>query len=259
MVRFRVDAAPACRGSPVDVPRREEAIETALANKLADRAAKRELEAARAAKEIEEFSNEFLNAARKCFDLIDVDCSGTLTKVEIVEAVQTNETVVSFLRTCGEPNLQFLLQPKRLERALKVLDTSNDGEVDVDECAARRLTSRPIDATAASSPRTPGSLFDVRAGEEAINRGLAKRLQQMSEERARAARAAAAEDEEFSAEFLSMARQVFQMIDKDNSGTLVKAEMSARSVRPSTRARRGSHAIDATRCLPRDPPAASRP
>ena len=149
MVRFRVDAATACRGSPVDVPRREEAIETALANKLADRAAKRELEAARAAKEIEEFSNEFLNAARKCFDLIDVDCSGTLTKAEIVEAVQTNETVVSFLRTCGEPNLQFLLQPKRLERALKVLDTSNDGEVDVDECAARRLTSHSIDATPA--------------------------------------------------------------------------------------------------------------
>ena len=71
------------RGSPVGVPRREEAIETALANKLADRAAKRELEAARAAKEIEEFSNEFLNAARKCFDLIDVDCSGTLTKAEM--------------------------------------------------------------------------------------------------------------------------------------------------------------------------------
>ena len=89
----------------------------------------------------------------------------------------------------------------------------------------RRLTSRPIDVTAALSPRTPGSLFDVRTGEEAINRGLAKRLQQMSEERARAARAAAAEDEEFSAEFLSMARQVFQMIDKDNSGTLVKQEI----------------------------------
>ena len=82
------DAATACRGSPVGIPRREEAIETALANKLADRAAKRELEAARAAKEIEEFSNEFLNAARKAFDLIDVDCSGTLTKVEIVEAVR---------------------------------------------------------------------------------------------------------------------------------------------------------------------------
>ena len=77
----------------------------------------------------------------------------------------------------------------------------------------------------ASSPRTPGPRFDVRTGEEAINRGLAKRLQQMSEERARAARAAAAEDEEFSAEFLSMARQVFQMIDKDNSGTLTKTEI----------------------------------
>ena len=71
------------RGSPVGVPRREAAIEDALKNKLADRAAKRELEAARAAKEIEEFSNEFLNAARKCFDLIDVDCSGTLTKAEM--------------------------------------------------------------------------------------------------------------------------------------------------------------------------------
>ena len=149
------------RGSPVGVPRREAAIEDALKNKLADRAAKRELEAARAAKEIEEFSNEFLNAARKCFDLIDVDCSGTLTKAEIVEAVQTNETVVSFLRTCGEPNLQFLLQPKRLERALKVLDTSNDGEVDVDECTASgvllliRSTRRPLGGVAARFSEHP--------------------------------------------------------------------------------------------------------
>ena len=69
--------------------------------------------------------------------------------------VQTNETVVSFLRTCGEPNLQFLLQPKRLERALKVLDTSNDGEVDVDECTASgvlllvRSTRRPLGGVAA--------------------------------------------------------------------------------------------------------------
>ena len=90
-MRFRVDAVTACRGSPVDVPRREEAIETALANKLADRAAKRELEAARAAKEIEEFSNEFLNAARKCFEMIDDDQSGTLEKAEIVTAVKSNQ------------------------------------------------------------------------------------------------------------------------------------------------------------------------
>ena len=150
------------RDGHIDVMEWESAIEDALRNKLADRAAKRELDAKDAAREIEEFSNEFLNAARKAFDLIDKDQGGTLSKEEIVEAVQTDQQVISFLRTCGEPNLQFLLQPKRLERALQVLDTSNDGEVDVEEW------------------------------EEAINRGLATRLKQMSEERARMARAAAA-------------------------------------------------------------------
>ena len=103
------------------------------------------------------------------------------------------------------------------------------------------------------------SLVDLRTGEEAINRGLAKRLDQLANERERREKAARAEDENFSVEFLSAARKVFEMIDVDESGTLEKAEMSARCVRPSTRARRGSHAIDATRCLPRDPPAASRP
>ena len=81
--------------------------------------------------------------------MIDKDGGGTLSTDEIVTAVKEDKEVIKFLETCGEPNLQFLLQPKRLERALKVLDTSNDGEVDVDECAARRLTSRPIDATPA--------------------------------------------------------------------------------------------------------------
>ena len=169
------------RGSPVGVPRREAAIEDALKNKLADRAAKRELEAARAAKEIEEFSNEFLNAARKCFDLIDVDCSGTLTKAEIVEAVQTNETVVSFLRTCGEPNLQFLTRPARLKKALEVLDEDGSGEIDIHEW------------------------------ELAIQRGLAKRLEQLAIERERRDRAAMAADEEFTTEFLNAAREVFIM------------------------------------------------
>ena len=102
-------------------------------------------------------------------------------------------------------------------------------------------------------------MVDLRTGEEAINRGLAKRLDQLANERERREKAARAEDENFSVEFLSAARKVFEMIDVDESGTLEKAEMSARCVRPSTRARRGSHAIDATRCLPRDPPAASRP
>ena len=62
-------------------------------------------------------------------------------------------------------------------------------------------------------------------GETAINRGLAKRLEQMAKERKRRERAAAAADEEFSAEFLTAARKVFQMIDDDDSGTLEKAEI----------------------------------
>ena len=99
----------------------------------------------------------------------------------------------------------------------------------------------------------------MRTGEEAINRGLAKRLAQLAAERERRERAAEKADAEFSVEFLNAARKCFEMIDVDESGTLEKAEMSARRVRPSTRARRGSYAIDATRRLPPDPPAASRP
>ena len=50
-------------------------------------------------------------------------------------------------------------------------------------------------------------------------------------------RAAAAADEEFSAEFLTMARAVFDMIDKDQSGTLTKKEIvdAVRLPRPSRR------------------------
>ena len=129
--------------------------------------------------------------------------------------------------------------------------------------------------TAASSPRTPGSLVDVRTGEEAINRGLAKRLAQLAAERERRERAAEKADAEFSNEFLNAARKCFEMIDDDQSGTLEKAEMSARRVLPSTCARRGdgarsaaalavrrvwgrSYAIDATPYSPPDSPAASQ-
>ena len=100
-------------------------------------------------------------------------------------------------------------------------------------------------------------------------------LQRAAHERRQ--RAAEKADEDFSLEFLSAAREVFTMIDDDESGTLEKPEMSARGVRPSTRrahrgdgvrsaaapaVRRvsgGSYAIDVTRRLPPDPPAASRP
>ena len=147
-------------------------------------------------------------AAKQVFLLIDKDNSGTLDKGEIIKAVKEDEKVKSFLATCGEPNLEFLTQPARLHKALEVLDTSKDGEVDMEEW------------------------------EEAINRGLAKRLAQLAAERERRERAAEKADAEFSVEFLNAARKCFEMIDVDESGTLEKAEMSARRVRPSTRARR---------------------
>ena len=153
------------------------------------------MQAKAAQKEIEEFTLDFKNAARRCFELIDKDGGGTLSITEIVEAVKSDQEVISFLKTCGEENLMFLLPPPRLKKALEVLDTDGSGEVDVDEW------------------------------ETAINRGLAKRLEQMAKERERRERAAAAADEEFSAEFLTAARKVFQMIDDDDSGTLEKAEI----------------------------------
>ena len=88
------------------------------------------------------------------------------------------QEVVDFLKTCGEPNLVALTQPARLSKALDMLDTSKDGEMDMDEWMA------------------------------AIKRGLAKRLDELADERERRERAAAAADEEFSAEFLNMARKV---------------------------------------------------
>jgi hypothetical protein len=128
--------------------RREACIESALANKLAERAARRELQAKAAQKEIEEFTAEFKSAARRCFQLIDKDGGGTLSHDEIVEAVKTDQEVISFLKTCGEENLMFLLHPPRLEKALAVLDTDNSGEVDVDECTASGvLLSQRFDPT----------------------------------------------------------------------------------------------------------------
>ena len=71
--------------------------------------------------------------------------------------------------------------------------------------------------------------------EEAINRGLSKRVEQLKVEQDRRERAAQRADEEFSVEFLNAARAVFRMIDADGSGTLEKAEVvdAVRGPRPS--------------------------
>ena len=188
------------RDGHIDAVEWEACIESALANKLAERAARRELQAKAAQKEIEEFTAEFKSAARRCFQLIDKDGGGTLSHDEIVTAVKTDQEVISFLKTCGEENLMFLLHPPRLKKALEALDADGSGEIDVEEW------------------------------ETAINKGLAKRLEQLAIERERRERAALRDDAEFSTEFLNAARRCFEMIDKDESGTLEKEEI-VRAVR----------------------------
>ena len=69
---------------------------------------------------------------------------------------------------------------------------------------------RRLDAVAASSPRR-GSITPDARRELAIQRGLAKRLEQLAIERERRDRAAMAADEEFTTEFLNAAREVFIM------------------------------------------------
>ena len=78
-----VDALPPRRGMTPDA-RRDEAISRGLAKRLEQLAAERERRERAAEKADAEFSNEFLNAARKCFEMIDDDQSGTLEKAEIV-------------------------------------------------------------------------------------------------------------------------------------------------------------------------------
>ncbi|KAH8092912.1 hypothetical protein JL720_5080 [Aureococcus anophagefferens] len=207
---------------------------------------------------------EFLSMARQVFDMMDADQSGSLDKGEVVKAVQTDQKVIKFLVNCGNPNLQYLLVPARLEAALAVLDTDRDGEINgteweeaIETALANKLEARAAQreqkAKAArkeieefTGERAARGQFllrparleklevldtsndgelDVNEWEDAIHRGLAKRLDELANERERRERAAAAADEEFSSEFLSMARQVFDMIDVDQSGSLDKAEV----------------------------------
>ena len=52
-----------------------------------------------------------------------------------------SQKVIKFLVNCGEPNLQNLLVPSRLEATLAVLDTDRDGHIDaVEWCASASAT-----------------------------------------------------------------------------------------------------------------------
>ena len=67
------------RDGHIDEDEWQEAIESALAAKLEARAAARAVQAKAAQKEIEEFTDSFLTAAARCFDLIDKDGGGSLS------------------------------------------------------------------------------------------------------------------------------------------------------------------------------------
>ena len=56
---------------------------------------------------------KFLAMARKVFEMIDKDYSGTITKVELVDAIQNEGEIVDFLQTSG--NLTF--RPGQHKRA----------------------------------------------------------------------------------------------------------------------------------------------
>ena len=200
----------------IELPEWEAAIETALKAKLAQRAADRERRAKEAAAEIAAFTAEFLNAARKVFEMIDKDDSGALAKAEIVEAVKSDEEVKDFLQNCGEETCSSCSSRSAFRPRAPAARHGQLGR-------GRRRGMYCCPASYLSCVRR--SLVDVRTGEEAIHRGLKKRLEQLADERERRERAAAAADEEFSAGFLNAARDVFIMMDKDDSGTLTKEEI----------------------------------
>ena len=68
--------------------------------------------------------------------MIDKDDSGTLDKAEVVDAVKNDKKVIKFLCNCGNQNLQYLLVPSRLDKALAEMDTDRDGHIDIDEWCA---------------------------------------------------------------------------------------------------------------------------
>ena len=90
----------------------------------------------------------FLNVARQVFDMIDVDLSGSLDREEILEGVSNNKKVIAFLKACGHEDLQYLMEPARLDASLKAIDEDGDGIVGLLEWehAIRRALNRKLRA-----------------------------------------------------------------------------------------------------------------
>ena len=179
----------------VDLEEWEAAVLAGLEKRLQAMAEDRERRERAAAAADGQFTAEFLKLAEEIFDMIDEDKSDTLTHDELTNAVKHNRKVQDFLKGCGNKNLQYLLVPSRLQNALKVMDTNDDGEIDRSEWQA------------------------------AIEAALKAKLAARQAERDARAEAARKELEEFTAEFLNAARKAFKLMDKDKSGTLVKQEV----------------------------------
>merc|ERR1712072_264386 len=135
----------------------------------------------------DEFIDEFLDMAVIVYDLIDEDMNGTLSKEELVKACGEDEDVIEFVVKCPLPELQDLLNPELLDKALSEMDTDDDGSISKDEWT------------------------------EAVGGSLTKLLDERQKDRDA--------DNEFAIDFQTKAREVFEMIDADDSWTLDKEEL----------------------------------
>ncbi|KAH8074074.1 hypothetical protein JL721_2634 [Aureococcus anophagefferens] len=125
------------------------------------------------------------------YDIIDADGDENLDKQEMVKAVQHDEDVIEFLVMCKVTELQDLLVPSKLSRALDDIDADKDG------------------------------IIQKREWMESIDRALKACLAARAEERE--------DDDRFSIEFLSLAREVFQLIDTDGSASSTRTRSSGAS------------------------------
>ena len=135
----------------------------------------------------DEFVDEFLDMAVLIYDLVDEDQNGTLAKEELTKAMGEDEDVIEFIVRCPLPELQDLLNPETLEKSLVTMDEDDDGSISKDEWT------------------------------EVMSKALNKLLDERQKERD--------EDNEFAMDFQSKAREVFCMIDADESWTLDKEEL----------------------------------
>ena len=63
------------------------------------------------------------------------------TEKGLTRTRRRNQKVINFLINCGNKNLQYLLVPSRLDKALTEMDTDRDGHIDIDEwCASKSET-----------------------------------------------------------------------------------------------------------------------